>query len=113
MHVKREIMDPKLSLAVCSRRLHVLLSTQMTKPLLLILSVATLTLSTGCLFSRKSRGAKEGSAIASENEETLRRRWVEKRVSELTAQGTAAEAARTQAESEFREKFGFNSRTKH
>jgi hypothetical protein len=80
----------------------------MTKFFLPIATVATLALSTGCLFSKKSRTPKESSAIASENEETLRRRWVEKRSAELTAQGTAADAARTQAENEFREKFGFN-----
>jgi hypothetical protein len=56
----------------------------------------------------KSRGAKEGSAIAAENEETLRRRWVDKRVSELATQGKTPDAARTQADTEFREKFGFN-----
>lgn len=70
--------------------------------------VAALTLSTGCLFSKKSERPKETSAIASENEELLRKRWVDKRASELTASGTAAEAARVQAESEFREKFGFS-----
>jgi hypothetical protein len=81
----------------------------MTKSLLLSALVAALLLTTGCLFSKKSTRAKESSAIATEVEETFRKRWVDKRISELTVQGITAEAARTQAESEFREKFGFNS----
>lgn len=79
----------------------------MTKLLLLTVAATTLMLSTGCLFSRKSK-AKESSAIAGEVEETFRRRWVDKRAAELAAAGTAAEAARTQAEAEFRERFGFS-----
>jgi hypothetical protein len=80
----------------------------MTKHLLLTAAVIALALSTGCMFSKKSGKPKESSAIASENEETLRKRWVDKRMSELTAQGTAAETARLQAEQEFRQKFGFS-----
>lgn len=82
----------------------------MTKRLLLSVVVATLVLSTGCnLFSKKSGRSKgESGAIASDVEETFHRRWMEKRLAELTAQGVAAENARTQAETEFREKFGFN-----
>ncbi len=85
----------------------------MIKPLLLTTLTASLALATGCsMFSKKNPNAKESSAIASEVEETYRRRWVDKRVSELTAQGTAAEVARTQAENEFREKYGFDQRPK-
>ncbi len=80
----------------------------MTKLSLLTAAVLLLTLSTGCLFSKKNDRPKESSAIASENEETLRKRWVDKRMTELAAQGIAAEAARPQAEREFREKFGFS-----
>jgi hypothetical protein len=79
----------------------------MTRPLLASLAACTLLLSTGCFFSKKSDRPKESSAIASEVEETFRKRWVDKRVSELTAQGAAADVARTQAENEFREKYGF------
>lgn len=79
----------------------------MTKPMLLSTLAAVLLLSSGCLFSKKPR-TKETSAIASENEETLRRRWVEKRAGELTAQGTAADSARTQADQEFQDRYGFN-----
>ncbi len=80
----------------------------MTKPFLLTATLVALTLTTGCLFSKKSGRPKESSAIAAENEQTLRKRWVDKRMGELTAAGTAADAARTQAEAEFREKFGFS-----
>lgn len=79
----------------------------MTKALLLIASLVTLALSTGCLFSKKSQRAKESSAISADVEESFRRRWIDKRIGELAAQGTAAEAARTQAEAEFRERYGF------
>jgi hypothetical protein len=79
----------------------------MTKPLFLLSLAACLVCTSGCgMFSKKGR-VKENPAIASEVEETFRRRWVDKRVAELTAQGTAAEAARQQADTEFREKYGF------
>lgn len=80
----------------------------MTKPTLLTTLLVVLTLSSGCLFSKKSGKPKESSAIATEVEETFRKRWMDKRLAELAAQGVAAEAARTQAETEFREKFGFS-----
>lgn len=80
----------------------------MTKSLILSVIVTALAFSGGCMSSKKSGRAKESSAIATEVEETFRKRWMDKRVGELTAAGTAADAARTQAETEFREKFGFN-----
>ena len=80
----------------------------MTKPFLLSLLATALVLSSGCLFSKKSGRAKESSAIASEVEETFRKRWVDKRMADLAATGVTPEAARAQAEREFREKFGFN-----
>lgn len=64
-------------------------------------------LSTGCLFSKKPRAPKESTAIASEVEEGFRQRWVDQRTSQLVAQGVAAATARTQADIEFRERFGF------
>ncbi len=80
----------------------------MTKLSSLIAMVAALLLTTGCLFSKKSGRTKESSAISADVEETFRRRWIEKRVGELTLQGLTAEAARAQADTEFREKYGFN-----
>ena len=80
----------------------------MTKTFLLCGLMLALTLSSGCtFFTKKKTSAKESSAISSEVEESFRTRWVDKRVAELVAQGSAAAAARTQAESEFRERFGF------
>ena len=82
--------------------------TTMIKPSLLLVLAAALTLASGCsLFSKKNPRAKESSAIASEVEESFRRRWMEKRMGELTAQGQAPEAARTQADAEFRERYAF------
>ena len=79
----------------------------MIKGFLFVLCIATLCCSSGCLFSRKAK-TKESSAIAADVEESFRRRWVDKRVGELTARGTAAEVARTQAETEFRERYDFS-----
>ena len=79
----------------------------MIKALLLSVSVASLVLSTGCLFSKKAQRAKESSAISADVEESFRKRWVDKRVGELTGQGTSSDTARTQAEAEFRERYGF------
>lgn len=83
------------------------LFTPMTKRLLLCFLAIAVALSTGCLFSKKSRKPKESSAIATEVETEFRQRWVAKRVSELTAQGFAAAAAQQQATQEFNEKFKF------
>jgi hypothetical protein len=79
----------------------------MIKAFLLPLCVVTLVCSTGCLFSKKANRAKESSAISADVEESFRRRWVDKRAAEIAAQGVAADAARTQAENEFRERFVF------
>jgi hypothetical protein len=79
----------------------------MIKAFLSFLCIATLCASAGCLFSRKGKKPKESSTISADVEESFRVRWVEKRASELTAQGTAANAARAQAEDEFRERYGF------
>ncbi len=84
----------------------------MTKPTLHAALVALLLLSTGCLFSKKSNLPKESSAISSEIEATFRQRWVEKRTADLVAQGTAAGAARPQAEQEFGARYGFTQKAK-
>ena len=65
-------------------------------------------LATGCFSSKKAPRTKESSAIASEVEEGFRQRWIDQRSAQLVAQGTAAEAARTQAASEFRERYDFS-----
>ncbi|MES2693843.1 MAG: hypothetical protein V4773_10250 [Verrucomicrobiota bacterium] len=86
----------------------------MTKRLLLALFATTLLISSGCgMFSKKGeRPPKENPAIAADVEETFRRRWMEKRLSELAAQGAEPNAARTQAEKEFSERYGFPVRKK-
>jgi hypothetical protein len=79
----------------------------MIKAFLCSVCIAALCCSSGCLFSKKANRTKETSAIAADVEESFRKRWVEKRASELTARGATADAARVQAESEFRERFEF------
>lgn len=77
--------------------------------LFLVLLASVPLLVTGCgMFSKKDARPKESSAIAADNEEIFRRRWVEQRSAQLVAQGTEANAARQQAENEFRTRFGFN-----
>lgn len=83
------------------------LAPPMTKRLLLSFLAATIALSTGCLFSKKSRKPKESSAIATEVEIEFKQRWMAKRVADLTAQGLSATAAQQQATQEFDEKFSF------
>ncbi len=76
----------------------------------LSLTCLTLTalLTTGCLFSKKSAASKENPAIAGSVEESFKVRWIDKRAGELTAQGKSADAARTLATDEFRERYVFN-----
>jgi len=65
----------------------------------------------GCLGFRKKRVAREKS-IPTAVEQTLKTRWVEKRVAELVAQGLSAQAAEQQAGAEFRAKYGFTKEAK-
>lgn len=73
-------------------------------PLLLALIVASCP---GCLFSKKNPKPKENAAVASETEQALKQRFVDKRVGELVAQGVATDAARTQALEEFKHRYGY------
>lgn len=85
----------------------------MTKPVFLTSLFLAVALTSGCgMFSKKSSRVKENPAIASDVEETFRRRWMDKRMAELTAQGIATETARQQADTEFREKYAFDERSK-
>jgi len=79
----------------------------MIKAISCCLCIATLACSSGCLFSKKAGRVKESSTIAADVEESFRQRWVAKRAAELVAQGTAADAAHTAAETEFRERFAY------
>jgi hypothetical protein len=76
----------------------------MKRPLLFTLLVLV-TLSTGCFHNRKK--PKESTAIASEVEENLKQRFIEKRSAELVAQGLRPDLARQQAIDEFRDRFGY------
>ncbi len=84
-------------------------------PLRAALAVTCL-LATGCsLFPGKSaepKAPKESSAISADVEQSFRKRWVEKRRSELAAQGVAADAAVAQADREFAERYDFKSGAK-
>jgi hypothetical protein len=78
------------------------------KPTLLVcLSAAMVASVTGCHFFKKSKKPKENPAIAADTEANFRERWLERRVPELTAQGTDAATAQQQAEREFQEKFPY------
>jgi hypothetical protein len=79
----------------------------MTRALLLSVCAVTLALFPGCFFSKKAPRAKESSAISADVEESFRKRWLDKRVGELVAQGTAADTARSKAETEFRDRYGY------
>jgi hypothetical protein len=64
----------------------------------------------GCLHSKKAKAkAKPTSAIAAEMEQNLRQRFIDRRVSELVAQGVAAEAAQARAAEEFKARYGYTS----
>jgi hypothetical protein len=61
----------------------------------------------GCNLLRKNKKPKDNPAIASDVEATFRQRWVDRRVPELTATGIDPAAARSQAETEFRERYPY------
>ena len=78
------------------------------RPFLACLALVTV-LCAGCMPWKKSSTLKESSALAADNEQILMQRWVEKRTAELVAQGQTADAAKTQATAEFKERYGFTS----
>jgi hypothetical protein len=75
--------------------------------LLLFLAMCVLGSASGCTFWKKSKKPKQNPALASEVEGDFRQRWMEHRMGEITAAGTDATTARTQAEAEFREKYPY------
>jgi len=79
----------------------------MKRPLLLSLALLTAFCASGCHFWKKNPKPKENAAIAADVEEGFKLRWVERRAGELTAKGVNAEAARQQADAEFRERYGY------
>lgn len=77
-----------------------------------LLSCLALAFLAGCSFARKASKPRENPAISREVEESFQKRWVDRRSGELVAQGKAADAARTQAEAEFRERYEFTQAAK-
>lgn len=81
------------------------------RPFLVTLVLAAL-LGSGCSVLKKSSTPRESSALAAETDQILMQRWLDKRSAELVAQGQSAEAAKTQAMTEFRERYGYTSAAK-
>lgn len=81
------------------------------RPLFVTLVLATL-LGTGCSLFMKSSTPKESTALAAETDQILMQRWVDKRSAELVAQGQSADAAKAQAMTEFRERYGYTNAAK-
>jgi hypothetical protein len=77
------------------------------RQILPFLFVAAIAFAGGCSIVRKPAKPTENPSIAGQTEESLKTRWIDRRVAELVAQGTAAEAARAQAAEEFRVKFPY------
>lgn len=80
----------------------------MTRRPFLTLLILAAVLSSGCLHLKKS-APKSDAGLTREMETDFKARWVEKRSAELVAQGQSASAARTAAEAEFNERYGFTS----
>lgn len=79
----------------------------MTRTGLLLALALVAALNGGCFLRRTPKPPKESTHIASEVEATFRQRWVDQRVAQLKAQKVPDDAARTQAEAEFREKYEY------
>jgi hypothetical protein len=98
--------DSLAVLAAAGHGLHLMFTSKRVAFSALSLSCLALALSSGCLHGKKNAKPKESTEIASEVEAGFKQRFMEKRVTELTAQGVAAEAARVRANDEFRAKYG-------
>lgn len=83
----------------------------MTKRLLLSSLALAVVFSTGCLHFKKNLQPKDPT-ITGQVETDFRQRWVDKRTAELVAQGKAEGVARTQATSEFHERYEYLDTTK-
>ena len=73
------------------------------------LSCALLLLATsGCLFHKKApKEPKPSPYISTEVETQFEQRWVEKRTGDLVAAGVSPDAAKAQAEAEFKQKYSY------
>jgi hypothetical protein len=79
----------------------------MNRSRLIYTSLLVLTMFTGCFFSKKDPKPPENTAIAAEMEADFKQRWVDKRTTELTAQGLGPDAARAQAVDEFKARYSY------
>jgi hypothetical protein len=71
---------------------------------------AVLLANTGChMFSSKKNPAapKESKTLAADDEKDFMRRWIDKRTSDLVAQGKPPRAAHDQAVAEFKSTFTY------
>jgi len=68
-----------------------------------------LLITSGCLFHRKSaaKEPKPSPYISTEVETQFEQRWEEKRTGDLVAAGVSPDAAKAQAEAEFKQKFAY------
>ncbi len=71
----------------------------------LCLGLVALAGGTGCQLFKKGEKKRDSWAIAADLEQEFKQRFMEKRVAELTARGTAPQAAQAQAEQEFRTRY--------
>jgi hypothetical protein len=89
----------------------------MKRPLIVFAAALALALGAGCSFvphfpfighktsSSAPKPPKEDSHVATQSEADFKQRWVDKRASELVAQGLAPDTAKAQAVAEFDQKF--------
>jgi hypothetical protein len=77
----------------------------MTHRPLLALFAALAVFTAGCSHFKKSPPVD--NSLARQTDAEFKTRWLEKRTGELVAQGQKADAARAQAEAEFKERFAF------
>lgn len=63
--------------------------------------------SSGCLFWKKKPHAAKPSYQCADLEASFKVRWLEKRTSELTAEGKTAAEAAARAEQEFAQQFAY------
>ena len=66
------------------------------------------------MFSKKKAPAVpvDGPNVAVDTENDFMHRWIDKRTAELVAQGTGADAARSQAVAEFKIKYSYTEAAK-
>jgi hypothetical protein len=72
---------------------------------------AVLVADSGChLFSKKKKQdgpPKQNPAVATDVEKDFMHRWIDKRTADLVAQGSSQDAAKAQAEAEFKAKYAY------